>query len=390
MRKNFWRKLIPCVIALLIAACKTMPTMPNLTEMQEIYTKCKPAGNNKDDAVATTVHDKSCNRIVQPFTLMQNVYELKICAVASITEDFWVKGIPMLMGGSFDFSSITEAQEPKFKQGLMRLNWLPMTAEVMYGQRLHDEVLKSGTILERQHRRGKQYYAIADKMLEEILAKVGEDHDYTFQLFILKSDKGNAVARPGGFLYVDEGLLKKNTLHPKAYFALAHEVAHVLQRHETKELQGRIIDSIDSTKDLVELISGVSSNPDIIFKHIKLTKDQFTRHHMDQELQSDACSVKLLHRTFMNNQKLEGAIKVFQKDLAPTAHLEKKQAIGKDQTNSPLTPIPTSKKLLVEIVIDPINRHPTSEERINNLNQIYQETISKPAGSTVELSAEKP
>jgi hypothetical protein len=77
-------------------------------------------------------------------------------------------------------------------------------------------------------------------------------------------------------------------------------------------------------------------------------------------------------------------------DLAPVAHPEKKQAAGKDQINAPFTAITTSKKLLTEIVADSVNRHPTSEERIKNLKQIYQKTISKPADTAAQPAAIKP
>lgn len=46
-----------------------------------------------------------------------------------------------------------------------------------------------------------------------------------------------------------------------AYFALAHEIAHLLQRHETRSIQARITDSIGSFEGLCKLIDGATSNP---------------------------------------------------------------------------------------------------------------------------------
>lgn len=60
-----------------------------------------------------------------------------------------------------------------------------MTAEVMYGERSHKE---ETNILARDHKLGKKYYPIADKMLGEILSKVDQKHEYGFKLFILKND----------------------------------------------------------------------------------------------------------------------------------------------------------------------------------------------------------
>lgn len=70
-----------------------------------------------------------------------------------------------------------------------------------------------------------------------------------------------------------------NARHPKAYFALAHEVAHVLQRHETKDLQSMVIDSISAKKDLMNVISTAGSNSAGVIEHVKVGKNLFSRHH---------------------------------------------------------------------------------------------------------------
>jgi predicted Zn-dependent protease len=75
----------------------------------------------------------------------------------------------------------------------------------------------------------------------------------------------NAMARPGGFLYVDQGLLSDSKAKLKARFALAHEVAHVLQRHETKELQGLIVDSFTAKDEMQKAILNAKKDPDTNF-----------------------------------------------------------------------------------------------------------------------------
>lgn len=90
------------------------------------------------------------------------------------------------MGGDPGSVNLDTAEEipSSLKLAAKQLNWLPMTAEVMYGERSHKE---ETNILARDHKLGKKYYPIADKMLGEILSK-DQKHEYGFKLFILKND----------------------------------------------------------------------------------------------------------------------------------------------------------------------------------------------------------
>ncbi|MGH8763397.1 MAG: M48 family metalloprotease [Nitrosospira sp.] len=322
---------------------------------------------------ASVVLDKNCPHIVQPFALTDNAISLATFGVeeamkagASILSSF-ISNIAVAQDpGSINLDTAEEIPS-SLKLAAKQLNWLPMTAEVMYGERSHKE---ETNILARDHKLGKKYYPIADKMLGEILSKVDQTHEYDFKLFILKNNGGNAIARPGGFLYIDQGLLVNNARHPKAYFALAHEVAHVLQRHETKDLQSMVIDSISAKKDLMKVISTAGSNPAGVIEHVKVGKNLFTRHHIDQELQSDACAVKLLDRVFADDQKLMTSIQVFVKDLPPP---EPEKA-----AHAPVSDLERLAASVHEVVDAPIKRHPNTAERAANLDAIYKEIKLKP------------
>ena len=323
---------------------------------------------NKVAPKASMVLDKNCPEIVQPYKLTDNLasvtaFGLKEGVHAGI--DMLGSGLMNLMQGQPVGSVRSDAARgipASTKLAAKQLNWLPMSAELLYGEQLHQE---ETNILDRGHKLGKKYYPVADKMLQEILSQVDQQHEYEFKLFILKNAGGNAVARPGGFLYIDQGLIDNPTKHPKAYFALAHEVAHVLQRHETKELQSMVIDSVSDTKDLLKIMSGVRNNPSVILAHVKLEKDLFTRHHIDQELQADSCAVKLLSLVFSDAQGLPNSIKAFLKDL-PQAELDK-------PAPPPQSDLERVAASVHDIVNTPVKRHPNSQERMQNLNAIYAE-----------------
>jgi predicted Zn-dependent protease len=217
-------------------------------------------------------------------------------------------------------------------------------------------------------------------MLDAMSKNIGEAHDYKFQLFILKNSTRNAVARPGGFLYLDQGLLDDAKQAPKAHFALAHEIAHVLQRHETRELQGLIVDSFETKKDLKNALTQSKSDPGAVLDKVKINKDSYSRHHIDQELQADSCAARMLSRAYPNGDQLAVALNAFIQDLPPP-----------EASTAAATPASTSSSgskaeqlaaTAHDIVATPANRHPNTQERVQNLKEIYTELTATVASTT--------
>ncbi|HLA72679.1 MAG TPA: M48 family metalloprotease [Steroidobacteraceae bacterium] len=344
--------------------------------------------------MSLVVVDQQCATIVEPFKISDNLGKLAKDAIGGMLGG--LKDRVVNHGSTPDAKEIPEKTRLQAK----RMNWLPMNVETMYGQRLHD---KETLILDREKAEGKKYYPIADKILEDAKRGINAPHDYTFKLFILKQPGRNALARPGGFLYLDVGLLKDRKQLDKAYFAVAHEISHVLKRHETRELQGLIIDSFETAEDLKSIVNA-GSHPDAVLAKVKIDKDQYIRHHMDQELQADACAARILGESYADNAKLAASIRAFLKELVPptkeeleqetnaaklqadqralVADAEAKQARKKskkknrdEKTEDGLD----ATVLAYDIVTTPANRHPNSRERTSNLDAMYAElTAQKP------------
>ncbi|NJO13093.1 MAG: M48 family metalloprotease [Gammaproteobacteria bacterium] len=255
-----------------------------------------------------------------------------------------------------------------------RMNWLPMRTEVLYGERAH---AAETNLLERDSKLGGKHYPAADALLAKLLAQVTGQHDYSFQLFILKNASRNAVARPGGFLYLDQGLIDDPIQLPKAHFALAHEIAHVLQRHETRELQGMIVDSFSTRDEMQKAIANVRTDPAAVLANVKVGKDIYARHHADQELQADSCAARLLARVYNEPRELAHALDAFLKDL-PAPEAQSAPAAAPNSSAPPMdsktaTQAAELAALTHEIVASPAARHPTTQERTDNLKAIYAE-----------------
>jgi hypothetical protein len=317
----------------------------------------------KGTSKASVVFDKHCAHIVQPYRLADNVASVGAFA---LTEG--IKNLPSYFSGrsapvkDADLSAST-------KVAAKQMNWLPMSAEVLYGERAHSQ---ETDVLDRESKLGRRYYPVADKMLKDILSKINERHEYEFNLYILKSSKRNALARPGGFIYVDQGLIDDAAQHPKAYFALAHEIAHVLQRHETKELQSMVVDSIQTKQELRKVMSGVGRDPTLILSRVHVQKNLFTQHHIDQELQADSCATRMLSRAFPDSRALAESLQAFLRDLPKVGE-------NKQSRQQPRNDVEKLAALAHGVVNDPIRRHPTTQQRYDNLRAMYSEIVGRMA-----------
>ncbi len=76
-----------------------------------------------------------------------------------------------------------------------------------------------------------------------------------FHLMILDTDEINAYAAPGGYVFVTKGALKYMKDESELAGVLAHEIAHVTEKHIVKDLK---IKGTDDSSDLAQLIGGSS------------------------------------------------------------------------------------------------------------------------------------
>lgn len=90
----------------------------------------------------------------------------------------------------------------------------------------------------------KEYKLAEDPLLQQRVREIGnkiaavcdrKDIEYTFK--VLDDDEVNAVSLPGGFIYINKGLLEKVDNDNQLACVLAHEVGHVVARHSIKKLQ---------------------------------------------------------------------------------------------------------------------------------------------------------
>jgi len=104
--------------------------------------------------------------------------------------------------------------------------------------------------LEKEIRMGKEYAQqieasvklVQDPVVTEYVNRIGQnlvrnsDARVPFTIKVIDSDEINAFALPGGFFYVNSGLIMAADEEAELAGVMAHEIAHVAARHATRQM----------------------------------------------------------------------------------------------------------------------------------------------------------
>ncbi len=108
------------------------------------------------------------------------------------------------------------------------VNFYSLEKEIALGKGLAQEV-------ERQAK------MVDDPVITEYVNRVGQnlvrnsDAKVPFTIKVIDSEEVNAFALPGGFFFVNSGLIMKAESESELAGVMAHEIAHVAARHGTKQ-----------------------------------------------------------------------------------------------------------------------------------------------------------
>jgi beta-barrel assembly-enhancing protease len=74
-------------------------------------------------------------------------------------------------------------------------------------------------------------------LLGDSIAGLADSRGLTYQFFLVNSQEVNAFAVPGGFIYVNRGLIERTTNMAQLAGVLGHEIGHVTMRHSVERMQ---------------------------------------------------------------------------------------------------------------------------------------------------------
>ena len=107
------------------------------------------------------------------------------------------------------------------------VNLFSLEREIALGKQLAQEVERSSKLID-------------DPIVTEYVNRVGQnlvrnsDARVPFTIKVIDSDEVNAFALPGGFFYVNSGLILRAQEESELAGVMAHEISHVCARHGTK------------------------------------------------------------------------------------------------------------------------------------------------------------
>ncbi len=130
--------------------------------------------------------------------------------------------LAFLSGCATEYSIVTKKEETFYYS---------TDKEVQMGQSIAKEV-------------EKEYKLADDPLIQQRVKEIGQkiamvsdrkEIDYHFK--VLDEEEVNAVSLPGGFVYVNKGLIENVASDDELAGVLAHEVGHIVARHSIKKLQ---------------------------------------------------------------------------------------------------------------------------------------------------------
>lgn len=108
------------------------------------------------------------------------------------------------------------------------INFYSLEKEIALGKELAQEIERQAKIID-------------DPIVAEYVNRVGQnlvrnsDAKVPFTIKVIDSDEVNAFALPGGFFFVNSGLIIRAETEAELAGVMAHEIAHVAARHGTRQ-----------------------------------------------------------------------------------------------------------------------------------------------------------
>jgi predicted Zn-dependent protease len=108
------------------------------------------------------------------------------------------------------------------------VNFYSLEKEIALGKQLAQEVERQAKVID-------------DPVIAEYVSRVGQnlvrnsDAKVPFTIKVLDTEEVNAFALPGGFFFVNSGLILKAESESELAGVMSHEIAHVAARHGTRQ-----------------------------------------------------------------------------------------------------------------------------------------------------------
>lgn len=150
------------------------------------------------------------------------------------------------------------------------------------------------------------HYFLEDAELTDYLRRVGErlarhsgHQPSEFHFYVVRDRQVNAFALPGGHIGINAGLILASENESELAGVVAHEIAHVTQRHIARQMEASTRFNLATAAALlVAVLAGAASDPDVAQAALTVglassaqQRINFTRTH---EMEADRVGIKTL------------------------------------------------------------------------------------------------
>lgn len=143
---------------------------------------------------------------------------------------------------------------------------------------------------------GKKYVNAYVNFVGQYLALHSERPDlfHGYRFAVIDDSTVTAMAAPGGFVIVSRGLVELMKNEDELAAVLAHEVAHVSNRHAEKNIKN--INQINLGKDIVKGLSNDPNNKDLKKFSEAIATGLDVTYNKDQEMGADEEAIAILKK----------------------------------------------------------------------------------------------
>lgn len=183
------------------------------------------------------------------------------------------------------------------------------------------------------------------------LARASDPRDRAWQFRIVDDEQVNAFALPGGFVYVNRGLIERAGNASELAGVLGHEIAHVLLRHSAER-----IEKAQKTNVGVSVVCGLTNLCSSEAARVAINVGGaalFARFSRRDELEADSAAVEIVSRAGYDPN---GIVSMFARLLE-------------------------TRERRPDIVAGWFASHPLEEERIGAASRVIRSSVTAGAGS---------
>ncbi len=165
-----------------------------------------------------------------------------------------------------------------------KLNMVSEEQEIEMGQQFSQEIEKELTLI-----KDPEVVAYVDR-LGQSLARVSKRNNIPYKIQVVDTDEVNAFAIPGGWLYVNRGLIEQAANESELAGVMGHEIGHIVGRHSARQMTQQYGADL-----LAQIALGTAPNQTAAMTAALLQNGTLMHYSRDMESEADDYGVQELY-----------------------------------------------------------------------------------------------